>query len=120
MIADDVRLARELYRLAGAHPELEPFTQGLSITTFRYVPPGVETGSPEAEAALNRLNEALLDRLQRSGEAYLSHAMVGEAFVLRACVVNFRTSLADVAALPEIVVRHGRALAAPTQAPATG
>ena len=38
MLADDCRLSRELYRLAGEHPELEAVTQGLSITTFRFVP----------------------------------------------------------------------------------
>jgi hypothetical protein len=29
-------------------------------------------------------------------------------YVLRACIVNFRTAEADVDALPEIVVRLGR------------
>jgi glutamate/tyrosine decarboxylase-like PLP-dependent enzyme len=119
-IAGDVRLARELHRRVAAHPELQAVTQALSITTFRYVPPGVRPGSPEAEAELNRLNEALLDRLQRSGEAFVSHAVVDGAFVLRACVVNFRTTLADVAALPEIVVRHGRELVEQTRAVAAG
>jgi hypothetical protein len=28
-------------------------------------------------------------------------------YVLRACIVNFRTALADVEALPGIVARHG-------------
>ena len=30
------------------------------------------------------------------------------AFALRACIVNFRTESRDVAAVPEIVARHGR------------
>jgi aromatic-L-amino-acid/L-tryptophan decarboxylase len=38
MISDDIQLAQELYRLVDAHHELQAFTQGLSITTFRYVP----------------------------------------------------------------------------------
>jgi len=29
-------------------------------------------------------------------------------FLLRACVVNFRTTLADIEAIPEIVTRIGR------------
>ena len=32
------------------------------------------------------------------------------SFGLRACIVNFRTTLSDVEALPEIVVRLGRQL----------
>jgi len=31
-------------------------------------------------------------------------------YLLRACVVNFRTTEKDIDALPEIVVRHGRDL----------
>jgi hypothetical protein len=34
--------------------------------------------------------------------------------VLRACVVNFRTTRDDIAALPEIVTRHGRELLGPS------
>jgi aromatic-L-amino-acid/L-tryptophan decarboxylase len=54
------------------------------------------------------LNAALVTRLQRSGEAFLSNAVVGGTFLLRACIVNFRTSLEDIEALPRIVIRIGR------------
>jgi len=107
MISDDIALARELHRLAAADPELEAWTSSLSITTFRYVPAGVEPGSPETETYLNELNRELLERLEHGGEAFLSNAVVGETYLLRACVVNFRTSRADVEALPEIVKRIG-------------
>ena len=39
MIGDDCRLAATLHRHVAQHPELEAATLGLSITTFRYVPP---------------------------------------------------------------------------------
>jgi glutamate/tyrosine decarboxylase-like PLP-dependent enzyme len=108
MLSDDIRLAQELYRLVEAHPELQAFTQGLSITTFRYTPPDLTTGSEQVEAYLNQLNAELLTRLQRSGEAFLSNAVVEGKFLLRACIVNFRTSLEDIEALPGIVTRIGR------------
>jgi aromatic-L-amino-acid decarboxylase len=108
MISDDMRLAQELYRLVDAHAELRAFTQGLSITTFRYVPPDLTPGSEQVETYLNRLNAELLTRLQKSGEAFLSNAVVTGKFLLRACVVNFRTSLEDVEALPTLVTRIGR------------
>ncbi len=107
MIGDDIRLARELHRLAAAHPRLEAWTRSLSIATFRYVPEDVAPGSEPAEAYLNTLNEELLHRLKASGELFLSNAVVRGRFLLRACIVNFRTTLADVEALPEIVARHG-------------
>ena len=108
MISDDIQLAQELYRLVEAQPELQAFTQGLSITTFRYVPPDLTPGSEQVKAYLNQLNADLLIRLQRSGEAFLSNAVVRGTFLLRACVVNFRTSLEDIEALPALVMRIGR------------
>jgi glutamate/tyrosine decarboxylase-like PLP-dependent enzyme len=107
MISDDIRLARELYRLVADRPELQAFTQDLSITTFRYVPRDLKPGSERVEDYLNQLNREVLTRLQNSGEAYVSNAVIGGRFVLRACIVNFRTSLADIQALPEIVARIG-------------
>src|SRR5216683_7633000 len=60
MLSDDIQLARELCRLVRAHPELQAFTRGLSITTFRYVPPDLTSGTEEVEAYLNQLNAELL------------------------------------------------------------
>ncbi len=108
MIADDIRLAQELYRLVEAHPELQAFTQALSITTFRYVPSDLTPGLEDVEEYLNQLNTTLLHRIQRSGQAFLSNAVVRGTFLLRACVVNFRTSLEDIEALPALVTRIGR------------
>jgi hypothetical protein len=61
----------------------------------------------QAEEYLNKLNEKLLTELQNSGKAFISNALIGEKYLLRSCIVNFRTSLEDVRALPEIVTRLG-------------
>ncbi len=108
MLADDIRLAKELYNLIAKQSELEAFTQSLSITTFRYVPSALKAGSDEIEKYLNQLNTELLTRLQNSGKAYVSNAVLDGKFLLRACIVNFRTSLADIQALPELVINMGR------------
>jgi len=110
MIGDDIRLAQALYRKLADHAELERLTQGLSITTFRYIPVELKSrsGSDRVDTYLNRLNEELLNRLEKGGEAFLSKAMLGNKFALRLCIVNFRTSLEDIEALPEIVMRLGR------------
>jgi aromatic-L-amino-acid decarboxylase len=110
MIADDIRLSQLMAEAVGRHPELELTTQELSITTFRYVPLDLrpQTGDPLVEPHLDALNRELLDRLQRGGEAFVSNAVVGGRYVLRACIVNFHTARADVEALPEIVARIGR------------
>ena len=115
-IAEDVELARELHRLAEADDELEAWTTSLSITTFRYVPPGVEPGTEAGEELLNRLNQELLGRLERGGEVFMSNAVIRGAYLLRVCIVNFRTGLEDIRAVPEIVKRVGAEVAAELQA----
>jgi glutamate/tyrosine decarboxylase-like PLP-dependent enzyme len=110
MIADDMLLAQHLDDCLSRHPEFEPLTQQLSVTTFRYVPADLRAriGSDETERYLDRLNRELLAVIERSGEAFLSSAMVAGRFALRACVVNFHTSLDDIEALPPLLSRLGR------------
>jgi glutamate/tyrosine decarboxylase-like PLP-dependent enzyme len=50
----------------------------------------------------------VLDRLQRGGDAFVSNAVIRGRYVLRACIVNFRTTRADVDATVEIAARLGR------------
>lgn len=113
MLSEDIRLARELFERLARYPALEAFTQSLSITTFRYVPTDLDAGDEEVERYLDELNRELLTRLQNSGEAYPSNAVVRGRFALRVCIVNFRTSLEDVEALLPIVVRMGEELDGP-------
>jgi aromatic-L-amino-acid/L-tryptophan decarboxylase len=107
MIGDDCRLAASLHRHVAAHPELEAATLGLSIATFRYVPRDLR-GAGAAESYLNALNEALLARLKKGGQVFVTNAVLDGRFLLRACIVNFRTTEADVAAIPGIVAAAGR------------
>jgi glutamate/tyrosine decarboxylase-like PLP-dependent enzyme len=119
MIRDDIALARRLDDRAAATPQLQQITQGLSITTFRYVPADVVSAvgargpiaesSAVVEAYLTTLNKAIVARLEKSGQAYITHAIIDGRYVLRACVVNFRTTEADIDALPELVTAIGDA-----------
>ena len=74
------------------------------------MPTDLALGDDKVASYLDELNLELLTRLQASGEAYLSNAVVHGKFALRACIVNFRTSLTDIEALPPIIVRIGKAL----------
>jgi glutamate/tyrosine decarboxylase-like PLP-dependent enzyme len=89
---------------------LQAFTNNLSVTTFRYVPSDLQLADKNVEEYLNKLNQELLDRLQSNGEAYLSNAIINDKFLLRACVVNFRTTISDIESLPEIIIRIGKEL----------
>jgi glutamate/tyrosine decarboxylase-like PLP-dependent enzyme len=103
-------VAQALFRAAEADPELEPVTQALSITTLRYVPRDLRADLESTHVAeyLNKLNTEILNRIQRGGEAFLTNAVVHGRFLLRACVVNFRSGAADARAVAAIVVRVGR------------
>jgi aromatic-L-amino-acid/L-tryptophan decarboxylase len=110
-IAHDVALAQRLYASAAAHPELEAIgpSPQLSIACFRYVPSELR-GDRSAEPYLNTLNERLVSELQLGGRVFPSNAVLNGRFVVRACIVNFRTECADVDALVEQAVEHGRRL----------
>ena len=110
MIAEDIQLSRAMADAVRRHDELELITQELSITTFRCVPRNLRPnlGEPAVERYLDALNRDVLDRLQHGGEAFVSNAIVNSRFVLRACIVNFHTTQADVEAAVEIAARVGR------------
>ncbi len=106
-IAHDCELARYMGFLVEDHPELELATPvSLSICCFRYVPPDGRRN----DAYLDRLNERIMTEVQIDGRAYLSNAILHGRFVLRACIVNFRTEAVDVEALLATVVEIGRRL----------
>ena len=106
-VTEDIELARHLHALIARHPELEACSQGLSITTFRYVPAELAPSADEHRAYLDDLNRELLTRLQDSGAAYPSHTTVRGAYVLRVCIVNFNTTRADIESLPALVADLG-------------
>ena len=110
MIAEDIALSRAMAEAVRRTDELEFFTQALSITTFRYVPRELRSsvGEEAAERHLDAVNRELLDRLQRGGEVFVSNAVINGRYVLRACIVNFHTALADVEAAVETALRVGR------------
>jgi glutamate/tyrosine decarboxylase-like PLP-dependent enzyme len=108
MLSDDIALAEQLKAEVDRNPSLEGYSRHLSITTFRYVPEDLTPGEPGDEEYLNALNEELLQRLQAGGEVFLSNAVANGRFLLRACVVNFRTTSEDIRAIPGIVTRVGR------------
>ncbi len=110
MISDDIALAEELYAILDRIPDLERKTHGLSIVTFRYIPPDLHSklGAPDADEYLDDLNRQILDGLEASGEVFLSNAVIDGRFYLRLCIVNFRTSREDIEALPGLVLRLGK------------
>ena len=65
-------------------------------------------GTLETETYLGTLNETLLAAINRSGDLFLSNAIIDGRLALRVCVVNFRTSAADIQAVPAAVATLGK------------
>jgi glutamate/tyrosine decarboxylase-like PLP-dependent enzyme len=105
MIQDDIDLARLLYDRVSASRYLKAVTCELSVVTFGYVPPDIV--ADENAEYIDSLNVEILSVLEQNGSAYLSNAVVNGRFLLRACVVNFRTTAKDIAEVVDLVVKAG-------------
>jgi glutamate/tyrosine decarboxylase-like PLP-dependent enzyme len=118
MIGDNIALAQRLAELIGDTADLELRYQGLSIVTFRFNPgPAALAGlavedqsESDSNGLLNRINRDILKKLQAEGWAYPSHAHIDNAFLLRVCITNFRSSARDIDLLPAKVVDLGQSL----------
>ncbi len=109
-ISHDAALARYLGARVEEREDFELATPvNLSICCFRYVPPDLG-GGPEREPYLSMLNERLMTELQLDGRVYCSNAVLGDRFVLRVCIVNFRTEAEDLDALLDVAAEIGARL----------
>ena len=72
----------ELEKLADVEIVARP---QLSIVAFRLAPAGLDL------AATNRLNREFLDRINAPRRVFLTATTVGGRFILRVCVLSFRT-----------------------------
>jgi aromatic-L-amino-acid/L-tryptophan decarboxylase len=102
-IVEDNALAKYLGDLVKDAEDFELLAPvELSICCFRYLPRNLvakngKTHEPHSlNRALNDFNEKLMSRVQTSGRAYLSNAIVDGNFALRACITNFRTTKSDI------------------------
>jgi glutamate/tyrosine decarboxylase-like PLP-dependent enzyme len=112
-ISHDAELARYLGELVEARDDFElACPVGLSITCFRYVPADLSAGAEddERERYLNELNERIMTEVQLDGRVFYSNAVLGGRFVLRACLVNFRTEARDVEAVVDVTAEIGAKL----------
>jgi glutamate/tyrosine decarboxylase-like PLP-dependent enzyme len=92
-ITRQIALARYLERQIEASACFELCAKGdLSIVCFRYSPPEL-AGNDEA---IDRLNQKLMEQVQAGGRAFLTNTTIGGRFVLRACVLHYGTTEADI------------------------
>jgi aromatic-L-amino-acid decarboxylase len=103
-IKSDLSLARDLAEKIVNQPELELIAPvELSAVCFRYLGAG-----GHSEGDLNRLNPAILKRVNQRGRVYLSNATLRAKFCLRACIVNHRTKASDLDMVISEVLEAGK------------
>ena len=83
-----IALAQRFARWVDEDPHWETMApHPLSLVCFRYHPAGVDD-----EAQLERINAALLEAVNASGEMFISHTKLHERYVLRLAIGNLRTT----------------------------
>ena len=106
-IQNDLDCANHLAYLLAENAEMELMAPvPLSAVCFRYVPRSM----PLSDAQLDELNLRILQLVQRRGRVYFSNATIHGRFALRVCIVNHRTTLADVEEVIDEVLKAGREL----------
>jgi aromatic-L-amino-acid decarboxylase len=84
-IDDNIAAARHLAALVEQSSDFELLAPApMSIVCFRH------RGGDDA------FNKGLMLEVQRDGDSYLSNAIIDGRFALRACIVNYRTTMRDV------------------------
>ena len=104
-IRSDLAHAQYLADLIREQSELELLAPvPLSAVCFLY----------RAKTDSDTLNRKILQRVVRRGNVFLSNASICGRFALRACIVNHRTTRADVERILSEVIALGREITATT------
>jgi aromatic-L-amino-acid decarboxylase len=98
LVRRHVALAQEFAGLVQAHPRFELAAPApLNLVCFRHL-------------AGDAFNEQLLDRLNRSGQLYLTHTRLGDRYTLRFCVGQTYTAARHVQAAWRKIVQVAKEL----------
>jgi aromatic-L-amino-acid decarboxylase len=101
-LAEKLRLTQWMYHRFLEEPGFECLSiPDLSVITFRYRP---QRGDIET------FNRRLLENIVKSGKLFLSSTLLNGAFVVRVCILSFRTHQAEVEEAFEIVRAAAREL----------
>lgn len=99
-IREHLRLADVFRTWVLDHPDFELMAPvELSVVCFRWNPPGRKLPPDE----LDKLNESLLNAVNRTGKAFLSHAAIGDRITLRCAIGNLHTTESHVIALENLL-----------------
>ena len=113
LFSKNLGLTRRLHGLVSDHPDFEVLHEPtLYLYCFRYVPLGLaeRQGEPEVRALLDRLNQEIVEAVQRSGLALVMTTRVRGRVAIRMSICSHRTLGEDIDATFEAIARWGRLL----------
>ena len=110
-----LELGQRFMRWIDESPDFERLAPvPFSTICFRYRPAWLAAKQDETDVAeeLDRLNVALMDAINRSGEVFLSHTRLRGRFTIRLALANLRTEDADLDRVWQVIRREAAALEA--------
>jgi glutamate/tyrosine decarboxylase-like PLP-dependent enzyme len=108
LIDQNVNLAHYFTALIEESSDFETLAPtNLSVVCFRYTPKDLQQSSQDIEHYLNHLNRAIAEAMRTDRRVLLSNTVLQEKFVLRACIVNFRTTTQDIQDIIQILRELG-------------
>lgn len=103
-IRKDIDKAGYLVEKITKEPTLELMAPApLSIVCFRYRP----TGAIRSEKELNRINDALIHKVEQDGRIFLTGTKIRGATAMRVCFINHRTERRHIDELVDVVLEIG-------------
>ena len=116
LFSKNIGLARLLHDLVREHPDFELLHEPvLYLYCFRYVPNGLAERSdePEVQAHLDRLNQEIVDEIQRSGLAMIMTTRIRGRVAIRMSICSQRTMKEDIESTFDAIAHWGRRLYSP-------
>ncbi|HZT78274.1 MAG TPA: pyridoxal-dependent decarboxylase [Vicinamibacterales bacterium] len=106
-LAEHIRLAGELASWVDAHPDFERLAPApLSVVCFRWKPRERALSDAELDAA----NERIIDRVNSSGDIFISHTRLRGRLTIRVAIGHLRTTETHVRRVWELVLQSSREL----------
>lgn len=117
IIDQNIQLAQYLEALIEESADFQVINPAnLSIICFRYIPKDLKqkyqrmkrNKQKQINKYLNQLNQAITEKMLKDSQILLSSTVLNDIFVLRACIVNYRTTKQDIKDILVIVREIGQ------------
>jgi aromatic-L-amino-acid/L-tryptophan decarboxylase len=108
ILREHIRLAQQFAARIDEHADFERLAPAPFATVcFRAKPRGITFTAPE----LDQFNQRVLDRVNASGDVFLSHTRLNGAYAMRISIGHLRTTATHTTRAWDLLVEHTAALA---------